>query len=306
VDCLCRTSREPATVEFKRNWDKAKDIGEYLSALGNSAILERHDRAWLVWGIDDSTHDISGTNFDPFSAKGEGNQPLIMWLTQKIEPRPDFEFYEVPHPDGRVVVLEIHPPRSAPLAFDGERFIRIDSHKTRLSRHPDKESRLWAMLNQKDDWTGEFVSEASLADLDPVAIDAARLRFLEYLVKSESDPQRHEQLKADVRAWDVSTLLNKAHITKEGRITRAALLLLGRDEAAHFLAPADAKITWLLRDAQNRTESSQHFGIPLLLSTEKVAARIRNVIVDHMPDGTLFPTAVPRYDTWVIREALHN
>ncbi|MNT24659.1 hypothetical protein D3C72_1601440 [compost metagenome] len=133
------------------------------------------------------------------------------------------------------------------------------------------------MLGQKDDWSGEVVAEASLDDLDPQAIEAARRRFQEYLVKSEPDSQRHEQIKTEVQGWDVPTLLNKARITKQGKITRSALLLLGRDEAAHHLAPVDAKITWVLRDAHNRTESSQHFNIPFLLSTEKVSGRIRNV-----------------------------
>ena len=64
----------------------------------------------------------------------------------------------------------------------------------------------------------------------------ARRRFLEYLLKSEPDSQRHEQIKADVQEWDVPTLLNKARITKQGKITRSALLLLGRDEASHYLS----------------------------------------------------------------------
>ena len=306
VDQLRNQRREKSAVEFKANWRAPKDIGEYISALGNAAVLERQERAWLVWGINDSTHQVEGTSFDPFSAKGEGNQPLVMWLTQKTSPRPDFLFHEVPHPEGRVVLLEIHPPRTAPLAFSGERFIRIDSHTTKLSQHPDKEARLWDLLGQKQDWSGEIVAEATLYDLDPEAIATARRRFQEYLLKGEPDTERHEQIKADVQRWDLPTLLNKLRITKQGRITRSALLLLGRDEAAHFLSPVDAKITWVLRDAHNRTESSQHFGIPFLLSTDKVFARIRNVMIEHMPDGSLFPTAVARYDAWVIREALHN
>jgi ATP-dependent DNA helicase RecG len=109
-----------------------------------------------------------------------------------------------------------------------------------------------------------------------------------------------------VAALPTETLLNKAHITKQGRITRSALLLLGKDEAAHFLAPADAKISWILRDADNGTVTSQAFGLPFLLGTERAFASIRNVTLDHLPDGTLFPTPVPRYDNWVMREALHN
>lgn len=298
--------REAATVEFKSNWDRPEDIGEYLSALGNAAALDKHDRAWLVWGVDNHTHEVKGTSFNPFSAKGEGNQPLIMWLTQKTSPRPDFQFHELDHSGGRVVMLEIHPSRTAPLAFAGLRYIRIDSHKTRLSEHPDKEARLWAMLGQKDDWSGEVVPGATLDDLDPEAIEVARKRFTEYLIKSEPDAQRHDQIRTEAAGWDVPTVLNKARITKQGKVTRSALLLLGGDEAAHFLSPVDAKISWILRDKDNRTESSQHFGIPLLLSTDKVYGRIRNVTIEHMPDGTLFPTAIQRYDAWVMREALHN
>ena len=282
------------------------DIGKYLSALGNAAVLERHDRAWLLWGVDNAIHEVKGTSFDPFQAKGEGSQSLVMWLTQKTLPRADFQFHEVQHPQGRVILLEIHPPRSAPLAFAGERYIRIDSHKTRLAHHSDKESRLWALLGQKEDWSGEVVAQASIDDLDLEAIAAARRRFTEYLIKSEPDPARHEQIRQEAASWPVPTLLNKARITRQGKITRSALLLLGRDEAAHFLLPADTKITWVLRDDQNRTETSQHFGLPLLLSTDKVFSRIRNVTVEHMPDHTLFPTAVTRYDAWVMREALHN
>src|SRR5690606_30731393 len=115
-----------------------------------------------------------------------------------------------------------------------------------------------------------------------------------------------EAIRTEVAALTVPTLLNKARVTKQGRVTRAALLLLGKDESSHFLAPADAKMTWVLRDAGNDTVTSQPFGVPFLLATEQLCARIRNVTLDHMPDGSLFPTPVPQYDNWVLREALHN
>jgi ATP-dependent DNA helicase RecG len=305
LERLLSLPREAATVEFKSNLEHSEEIGQYISALANAAVLEGHDRAWLVWGVEDGTHAVKGTTFDPFGRK-EGNQALVMWLQQMTMPRADFVFHAVDHPQGKVVMLEIHPARSAPVAFQNIRYIRIDSHKTRLSELPDKEARLWAMLGQKDDWSGELVPGATLDDLDFEAIAAARRRFTEYLLKSEPDSARHAQIRAEAGTWDVPTLLNKARITKQGKVTRSALLLLGKDEAAHFLAPVDAKISWILRDSRNRTETSQPFGIPFLLSTDKVYARIRNVVIEHMPDGTLFPTALPRYDAWVMREALHN
>lgn len=309
LECLERLrsrTQEGAIVEFKSNLNEPKEIGAYISALANSAALEGATRAWMVWGVVDGTHEVVGTSFNPFAAKVEGNQSLIMWLQQMTAPRADFTFHPVQHAVGSVVMLEIHPARTAPVAFQNMRYIRIDSHKTRLNEHPDKEARLWAMLGQKADWSGELVPDATLDDLAPEAIAMARKRLTEYLLKSERNAERHEQIRQDAAAWDVPTLLNKARLTKQGRITRSALLLLGKDEAAHYLAPADAKISWILRDAGNATVSSQHFGLPLLLSTDQVFAHIRNVTIEHMPDGTLFPSAIQQYDPWVIREALHN
>ena len=297
--------REQSTVEFKSNQNEPKDIGQYLSALANVAALDGHDRGWVVWGVEDGTQKVKGTVFDPFTQKN-GNQSLIMWLQQLTSPRADFTFHECQHPDGKVVLLEIHPARGAPVAFEGQRFIRVDSHKVKLSDHQGKEARLWAVLGPKEDWSGVLVDGATLEDLDPVAIVAARQYFTEYLVKSESDTSRHADIRTEAEAWDVPTLLNKARVTKQGRITRAALLLLGKDEAAHFLAPSDTKMSWLMRDADNATGPGQHFPMPFLLATDKLLSRIRNEQEESLPDGTLFPTPVPWYDPWVIREALHN
>lgn len=306
LDRLLCLPREQCTVEFKSNLAEPDEIGKYISALANAAALQGHERAWMVWGVADGSHAVTGTSFDPFGFKVAGNQALVMWLQHKTQPRADFEFHEAFHGGLRVVMLEIHPARSAPVAFDRIRYIRVDSHRTTLAEHSDKEARLWARLGVKDDWTGALVPDATLADLDPQAVAAARIRFTEYLLRSEPDAGRHAAIRAEAADWSDETLLNKARITKQGRITRSALLLLGRDESAHFLSPVDAKISWMPRDANNATLTSQHFGIPFLLATEKAYARIRNLTLDHLPDGTLFPTPVQRYDSWVMREALHN
>ncbi|MEO6855255.1 MAG: RNA-binding domain-containing protein [Rhodoferax sp.] len=292
-------------VEFKANFSEPDKIGCYLSGLANTAALQGRDRAWLVWGVEDGTHWVVGTAFDPFQQK-IGNQSLHMWLQVMTQPRADFAFHELNFDGVRVVVLEIHPARSAPMAFQHVRYIRVDSHLVKLTDYPSQESRLWSALGMAEDWTGVVVPEASLDDLDPQAIDAARVRYAEYLVRGEPNSASHEAIRAEVASLEVATLLNKARVTKQGRVTRAALLILGRDESSHFLGPADAKMTWVLRDANNDTVTSQPFGIPFLLATEQLCARIRNVTLDHMPDGSLFPTPVPQYDNWVLREALHN
>lgn len=302
---LLNLPRERSVVEFKENLSDPEKIGQYVSGLANTATLHNKDRAWLVWGVEDGSHRIVGTLFDPYGEK-IGNQALQMWLQVMTSPRADFAFHELSIDGKHIVMLEVHPARSAPIAFKHIRYLRVDSHLVRLSDYSSHEARLWRALGISEDWTGAILPEATLDDLDPQAIAAARIRYTEYLIRGEPDMSRHESIRKEVAQLPVETLLNKARVTKQGKITRTALLLLGKDEAAHFLAPADIKMAWILRDAHNNTITSHPFGIPFLLETENLCKRIRNLPLDHMPDGSLFPTSVLPYDNWVLREALHN
>ncbi len=169
--------------------------------------------------MDDVTRQVKDTTFDPFhqkvkSDKGNGNQSLVMWLQFLTQPRADFQFHELQHPDGRVVVLEIYPARSAPVAFKQVRYIRIDSHKVKLADHPDKEARLWSQLGLKDDWTGEVVTEATWDDLDPEALMAARQRYTEFRIRGEPDARRHGAIRAEIASLSDVTLLNQARVTQ--------------------------------------------------------------------------------------------
>jgi len=98
----------------------------------------------------------------------------------------------------------------------------------------------------------------------------------------------------------------EAKLTVHGAITHAALLLLRREESTSLLAPAVARISWILKNERNEELDYEHFGPPLLLNVNKVLARVRNLTVCELPDGTLFPVDLTQYDPWVIREALHN
>lgn len=46
---------ETEWVEFKHNNYEPQMIGEYISALGNAATLCGRPKAYLIWGVDDST-----------------------------------------------------------------------------------------------------------------------------------------------------------------------------------------------------------------------------------------------------------
>ncbi|MEX2373969.1 MAG: RNA-binding domain-containing protein [Dehalococcoidia bacterium] len=293
IDRLRALPRETEWLEFKRNKADPQEIGEYLSALANEASLGNQPRGYLVFGIDDITHDVVGTRFDPYVTKAKGNQDLLPWLGALLQPNPGIEILVVDYPAGRVVTLAVGPARDRPTAFAGKAYCRAGTSTTELSRHPEKERALWT---RGSDWSAELCDGASLTDLDPEAIAKAREQFV----------VKHPGQATEVEGWDDRTFLNKAHVLKQGAVTNTALLLLGRSESATLLAPAVAKLSWILKDAANRELDYEHIGPPFLLAGDRLLKRIRNLIVRALPSGTLFPQEITQYDPWVLREALHN
>jgi len=122
----------------------------------------------------------------------------------------------------------------------------------------------------------------------------------------ESFIKKNPKLKDEVPLWDNKTFLNKAKITINGQITRTAILLLGKPESEHYLSPAIAKISWILKDSDNMAKDYEHFSCPFLLNADAVFNKIRNLKYRYLMEGTLFPEEIDSYDPYVIREALNN
>lgn len=296
VDRLCSYGNEQEWFELKRNRYEPQDIGEYLSALANSACLNNEPKGYLVFGIDDATHDIAGTDFDPFSEKGKGEQPLQLWLSMGLQPNVGFTPYLFNHSGKRVVVFEINAAVDRPVSFYGKEYIRIGECKTELSKHPEKAREIWNRKYRLDDWSAKTCERATLNDLDPAAIAKARGEY----------KAKYPGQAIDVDLWDDCTFLNKTKVTIQGCITNTAILLLGKPESASLIAPAVARISWILKDDKNSEKDYQHFGPPFLLNVNAVFEKVRNLTIRHLPDGTLFPLETTQYDPWVLREALHN
>lgn len=142
VNGLVRGEHELEWVEFKQNNSNPAEIGQYISAIANSAALQDERVGFVVWGIEDGTHLITGTTFNPKVAK-KGNQLLEIWLATLLNPRVDFRFMEGTVEGKRVVVLQIPCATVAPVSFEGEEYIRIGSSKTKLRGHWEKEKKLW-------------------------------------------------------------------------------------------------------------------------------------------------------------------
>ncbi len=293
LDRLRQEPTETEWLEFKENRFEPQELGEYLSALANSACIEGKTKGYLVFGIEDGSHEIKGTDFDPEETKGRGNQPLLIWLATGLQPNVGFEHRIFTAAGKRIVLFAVKPAFGQPVKFYGTGCIRVGTSKTSLSKHPDKERALWS---RRADWTAQPCEQASIDDLDQAAIAKARQEF------KIKFPKR----TADVDGWNDATFLNKAKVTIRGQVTNAALILLGRDDSSPLLSPAVARLSWILKDADNREEDYEHFGPPAILWADKAASKVRNLTVRALPSGTLFPIELPQYDAWVLREALHN
>ena len=144
---LCKLPKESGWVEFKVNKAEPKHIGEYISALANSAALEGKAYAYVVWGIRDDDHAVVGTAFDPHG-KRAGNEELENWLLHLLEPKIDFRFFTVTVDDKPVVLLEIVRAAHRPVRFSGEEYIRVGSYTKKLKDFPEKERALWRIFDQ--------------------------------------------------------------------------------------------------------------------------------------------------------------
>ncbi|TGD72637.1 transcriptional regulator [Mangrovimicrobium sediminis] len=290
---LLSVSSENEVIEFKtaKNDYTFDKLGKYFSALSNEANLMGLNKAWLVFGVNNS-QQVVGTNYRPNRKSQESlKQEIADKTTNRITFR---QIHDLKLPEGRVILFEIPAaPQGLPVAFSGHYYGRDGESLGPLGIEEIERIRSQSAVT---DWSAAIVSDAQFDDLDPQALRVARENFKsKFLDKAE-----------EVSNWDDSTFLNKAKLTIKGKITRTALILLGREEAEHFLSPAEIKIRWVLRDRDGSERDYALFGMPMLLAVDKLFARIRNLKYRYMREGTLFPEEIDQYEPYSIREAVNN
>lgn len=294
LDSILKLPFENETVEFKEakdNFDSRK-LGKYFSAIANEANLSRREYGWLIFGIKDKSHKIVGTSYRKdlgslHRLKGE----LAAKTTNNIT---FSEIFEVNHPDGRVIMFKIPAaPKGIPIAYQGHYYARDGEELTALNIEKLERIRTQSII---EDWSSKVVPDASIEDLDPLAIAEARQNY----------KSKFPYKSPEIDEWDDLTFLNKAKITLKGKITRTAIILLGREESSHFINPSEVNIRWILKDSNGLERDYEIFKSPLLLAVDKVFSKIRNLKYRYLKEGTLFPEEVEQYDPFSIREAINN
>jgi ATP-dependent DNA helicase RecG len=142
---LLKLPAETSWVEFKHNNDNPEQIGKLISALSNSARLADENFAYIVWGVENNTHKAIGTTFRP-SSKTHQNQPLELWLAQRLNPDIATSFQVVEFQGVHLVLLCIPAATVMPVEFDRVAYIRIGSATPLLSAHPERLRALWTKL----------------------------------------------------------------------------------------------------------------------------------------------------------------
>ena len=145
VNELILLPKETEWLEFKENNYGSQEFGEYISALSNSACLHNREKAYLIFGVKDGTHEVVGTNFNPKNEK-VGNQELENWIATQLEPKIDFRIYELKINDFDIIAVEIDATNNTPVKFRGTDYIRVGSCKHVLNKFPEKARKIW----QKD------------------------------------------------------------------------------------------------------------------------------------------------------------
>lgn len=289
---------EQPWIEFKHNNSDPQDIGEYISALSNTAALFNQEHAFLIWGIDDHTHDIIGTSFIPQETK-VGNQGLELWISTQLDPQVQFYFHTTEIEGKPLVLLEIARAHSVPVKFKSVDYIRIDSYKKKLKDYPDTERELWAIFSKKP-------FEAMIA-MENVSGDFV-LRELDYSSYFELLSQDLPSDKAKILEALVDDKMIAKAETGNYNITNLGAILFAK-RLSDFPSLARKAVRVIKYEGTGRigaASKEQVGGKGYACGFEGLITYITNLLPNNEIMGKALRKVVPMYPDIAVRELVAN
>ena len=273
------------------------DVVSYVSAIANVEGGE------LVVGVKDKTLDIVGTDLSKLTFNGAPANTLS--ATFKLVEQcanlssEGLRIEEFITSDTQKVVWVIHIPKHKPrlpVYAHRKAWQRIADSLVKMT--PEREQKILSEPSHAfGDWTANIIEGATIDDLDPDAIRMAREKYVE----------KFQSRAKEVEGWDDATFLNKAKITRAGKITNAAIILLGKEESEHFLSPAVCIIRWKLLTKDDSNKDFRNFHIPMIKAVDEISREyIRNTSYVYTISGNIFPENMRRYDIFTLREPINN
>ena len=287
---------ENEVVEFKKaesNFD-IDELGKYFSALSNEANLRERECGWIVFGVWDKRHKIIGTSFkDSESSLNKLKHDMSQHTTDNLAFR---DIFPINIEGKRVLLFQVPAsPRNIVMHWKGIAYGRDGESLKPLNQAKQDAIRQQPLL---PDWTAQLVPNATVSDLDELALATARVMFKKVHASKIA--------AEEIDSWSEEEFLSHSLMMRDGRLTRAAILLLGKPVSIQKIYPAVAEITWTWQDKNEIVLDYEHFSIPFILTVDKVLGKIRNRTMRELPGGTLFPDTMKQYDEYTIREVMHN
>lgn len=309
---LRKLPNETEWVEFKHNNDLAPMIGEYISALANSAALMGKQNAYVVWGIADDDHAVVGTDFKP-SQEHFKQQELESWLLQKISPKIAFRFYEFsatgagggtsstdqePAEPKPVVILEIQAAAHTPVQFDGTEFIRIGSYKKKLRDFQEKERELWRVFDRIP-----FEQQAAAANLTADQV-LKLLSYSDYFdLTNQPLPEGRDGVLASLNADKMIGIQDNG----QWFISNLGAILFAK-QLSDFDQLARKAVRLILYKGNGRVETVREIdGIKgYAIGFEGLIDYIKTLLPSNEEIGKAFRKEVPMYPELALRELVAN
>lgn len=294
---MIKNNSECEWIEYKHNDADTKKIGTYISALANTAFLKKQHSAFMIWGIEDETRNIVGTNFNPNTAK-VGKEPLESHLQRQIKPNTDFEFQEFTYQNKKLVVLQIQASLTCPVSFEGNRYIRIGSTTKNLKEYPAKEAALWKLLESSC-----FEDQVALTDL---SIDQV-LNYIDYnsyfRLLNLPIPQNEELITKHLIEDEI--IISKS--TTRFDITNMGAILLAKElKKFKHLARKSVRVIIYKRNSKVETKREQEGGKGYAIGFEGLIQFINDQLPSNEMMGKALRKTLPMYPELAIRELVAN
>lgn len=288
---------ETEWIELKANNADGQAIGEYISALANTAALEGKASGYLVWGIDDDSHEVVGTTFQPRLEK-RGNEELESWVLRLLTPKADFRFHEIEIDGLRVVILEIERATRQPVQFQGVEYVRVGSYKKKLKDFPEKERSLWRIFDRVP-----FEDLVAMPEVDEHAV----LELLDYPSYFDLTGQRFPDGRSDILAALARDRLIVRNDAGGWNITSLGAVLFAKTLDS-FPRLGRKALRVIEYDGNSRVSSARErcFTRGYASGFEEMIDHVSRLVPSNEVINLAFRQDVPMYPEIAIRELMAN
>ncbi len=274
---------ENESLEFKaaRSSLDKDTVAQYCCALANVGGGQ------LVLGISDELpRTIVGTN----AYQGAALQEIKRFLISELGIRIDVEEHQ--DPAGRVLVFRAASrPKGVPIRYKGKYWIRYGQSLT----HMTEDHLLDIFTETGHDFSGDPCPDTTLEDLDPVAIEAFRTRWIQ-----KSGNQELKKLPP-------MQLLENADLLNKGHLTYASLILMGTYKGlGRHLAQAETIFEYRKERYIIEYQARKEYRTGILLYLDELwnEINLRNTIEFYQMG--FFKFEVKMFNESVVREAILN